>query len=167
MWKKYTSFNAWARYFEWNFKGYLWNSTQHILPIHWKIWFLHTTKILRAFRFKSSYAFLKHPLVSSGRTSKLHVSLPTNCWVIEDLWPTIKKVSTMHPATFPPVPSYLSKLWKPSMAADGLATQGARASAVIILTWFSQYIPVPVPKGLRSHANYLIRYNYLVSVLLL
>ena len=45
----------------WNFKGTLWNSTQNILPIHWKIWFLYNTDILRALRFKSSYAFLNAP----------------------------------------------------------------------------------------------------------
>ena len=49
------------RYFVWNFKGTLWNSTQNILPIHWKIWFLYNIEILRALRFKSSYAFLKRP----------------------------------------------------------------------------------------------------------
>ena len=45
----------------WNFKGTLWNSTQNILPIHWKIGFLYNIDILRALRFKSSYAFLKRP----------------------------------------------------------------------------------------------------------
>ena len=45
----------------WNFKGTLWNSTQNILPIHWKIWFLYDTEILRALKFKSSNAFLKCP----------------------------------------------------------------------------------------------------------
>ena len=38
-----------------------WNSTQNILPIHWKIWFLHNIEILRALRLKRSYAFLKRP----------------------------------------------------------------------------------------------------------
>ena len=47
--------NVWVRYFVWNFKGALWNSTQNILPIHWKIWFLYNIDILRALRFKSSY----------------------------------------------------------------------------------------------------------------
>ena len=47
----------------WNFKGTLWNSTQNNLPIHWKIWFLCNTEILRTLRFKSSYAFLKRPPV--------------------------------------------------------------------------------------------------------
>ena len=56
-----TSFNVWVRYFVWNFKGHLWNSTQNILPIHWKMWFLYNTEILRALRFKSSYTFLKRP----------------------------------------------------------------------------------------------------------
>ena len=46
----------------WNFKGYLWNSIQNILPIHWKVWFLYKIEILRALiRLKSSYAFLKRP----------------------------------------------------------------------------------------------------------
>ena len=45
----------------WNFKGYLWNSTQNILPIHWKINLLWNIEILRALRVKSSYAFLKRP----------------------------------------------------------------------------------------------------------
>ena len=58
---KSTSFNVWARYFVWHFKGTLWNSTQNILSIHWKIWFLYNNEILRALRFKSSYAFLKRP----------------------------------------------------------------------------------------------------------
>ena len=48
----------------WNFKGTLWNSTQNILPIHWKIWLLYNIEILRALRFKSSYAFLKRPPAS-------------------------------------------------------------------------------------------------------
>ena len=30
---KIISFNVWVRYFMWNFKGTLWNSTQNILPI--------------------------------------------------------------------------------------------------------------------------------------
>ena len=37
-----------------DFKGYLWNSTQNILPIHWKIQFLCNIEILRALSFKSS-----------------------------------------------------------------------------------------------------------------
>ena len=51
----------------WNFKGTLWNSTQNILPIHWKIWLLYNIEILRALRFKSSYALLKRPLVAQRR----------------------------------------------------------------------------------------------------
>ena len=45
----------------WNFKGYLWNSTQNIWPIHWKIMILSTFDNLRALRFKSSKVFLKRP----------------------------------------------------------------------------------------------------------
>ena len=38
--QRYLSFNVWVRYFVSNFKGYLWNFTQNILPIHvnWKYW---------------------------------------------------------------------------------------------------------------------------------
>ena len=43
----------------WNFKGYLWNSKQNILHIHWKI------PCLRAHGFKVSYEFLKCPLVTT------------------------------------------------------------------------------------------------------
>ena len=53
--KKIVSFNVWVRYFVWNFKGTLWNSTQNILPIHWRMWILFTVEYFRALRFKSSY----------------------------------------------------------------------------------------------------------------
>ena len=51
LWIKSTSRNIWARYFVWNFKGDLWNSTQNILPIHWKILFLFKVGIWRALKF--------------------------------------------------------------------------------------------------------------------
>ena len=54
LWIKCTSFDVWVRYFAWNFKGYLWNSAQNILPIHWKIRFLYNIEMLRALWFKSS-----------------------------------------------------------------------------------------------------------------
>ena len=46
-----------ARYFVWNFKGYLWNSTQNISPIHWKMRFLYSFENLRALIFTSSNVF--------------------------------------------------------------------------------------------------------------
>ena len=49
-----TSFNVWMRYFVWNFKGTLWNSTQNILSIHWKMCILFESDNFRALRFKSS-----------------------------------------------------------------------------------------------------------------
>ena len=58
---KILSFNVWVRYFVWNFKRYLWNSTQNILPIHWKMRILFTGENLRAIRFKSPSVFLKRP----------------------------------------------------------------------------------------------------------
>ena len=62
--KKKTLICFWAlknksSYFVWNFQGTLWNSTQNILPKHWKLWFLYNTEILRALRLKNAYAFLK------------------------------------------------------------------------------------------------------------
>ena len=50
-------------YFVRNFKGTLWNSTQNIIPIHWKVWFSYNIEILRALRVKSSDTFLKRPQV--------------------------------------------------------------------------------------------------------
>ena len=37
-----------GKIFVWNFKGYLWNSTQNIWPIHWKMWILFTCENFRA-----------------------------------------------------------------------------------------------------------------------
>ena len=48
---KIASFNVWVRYSVWNFKGPLWNSTQNILPMHWKMCILFTGEILKSFRF--------------------------------------------------------------------------------------------------------------------
>ena len=45
----YTSFNV--RNFVWNFNGYLWNSTQNILPIDWKMPF-YSVENLRTLIFK-------------------------------------------------------------------------------------------------------------------
>ena len=65
----------------WNFKGTLWNSTQNILLIHWKIRFLYNIGILRALKFKSSYAFLKRPLVTMLHMSR-HVQ---HCRLLDSL----------------------------------------------------------------------------------
>ena len=48
-------------------EGTLWTSTQNTLPIHWKIQFLYKVEILRALRFKSSYASLKRPPDTQSR----------------------------------------------------------------------------------------------------
>ena len=62
-------------------KIFLWNSAQNIFPIHWKIWFLYNTEILKALRFKSSYAFLKR---SPGHRCCILRSLVTFCtWNME------------------------------------------------------------------------------------
>ena len=54
------SFNVWVRYFLWYFKGPLLNSTQYILPIHWKTCSLLRSDQLRVPIFTSSLVFLKH-----------------------------------------------------------------------------------------------------------
>ena len=62
-------------------KIFLWNSAQNIFPIHWKIWFLYNTEILKALRFKSSYVFLKR---SPGHRCCILRSLVTFCtWNME------------------------------------------------------------------------------------
>ena len=58
---KIISFNVWVRYFVWNFKGTLWNSTQNILPIHWEMYSLLRREDLRAPRFTSPQSFLTLP----------------------------------------------------------------------------------------------------------
>ena len=49
---KIISFHVWLSYFVWNFKSPLWNSTQNILPLHWKICILWRGINFRAVRFK-------------------------------------------------------------------------------------------------------------------
>ena len=76
---KIVSFNVWVWYLVWNFKGYLWNSTQDILPIHWKMCiFLFTGEHFRDVRFKSSQAFLKCLLLLF--CSSLKDVRYCNCW---------------------------------------------------------------------------------------
>ena len=48
--------------------------------------------------------------------------MPANCWVFEDLWPTINKDWTMHPDTIPTVPSFWSTLWKPCHSSKFVQT---------------------------------------------
>ena len=61
LWIKCISFNVRVRYFVWNFKGNFWNSTQNILPMHWKIRFLYNIEILGVLGVKSSQVFLNRP----------------------------------------------------------------------------------------------------------
>ena len=61
---KIISINVWARYFVWSFKGTLWNSTQNILPIHWKIcirWHCKKT-YLSMYGQDICVEFLRYPL---------------------------------------------------------------------------------------------------------
>ena len=60
---KAACFNVWVRYFVPNFKGTLWNSTQNILPIGWKMCILLGIQNLRVPRFTSFQAFLNAPYI--------------------------------------------------------------------------------------------------------
>ena len=60
---KFASFDVWVRYFAWNFKGILWNSTQNISPIYWKMCTLLSSGTLIAPRFMSTLSFLNTPLM--------------------------------------------------------------------------------------------------------
>ena len=57
------AYNVWVRYLVWNFKGYIWNATQNIWPIHLKVCNVLRSEIFRAPRFMSLLAFLMLPLV--------------------------------------------------------------------------------------------------------
>ena len=67
---KIASFNLWVRYLVWNFKEYLGNFTQNILPIHWKMCVLQTYENARALRIKSIAH--PHPLCLH-KTSRLFI----------------------------------------------------------------------------------------------
>ena len=54
--KSKSSWNVWMRYFVWNFKG-IWNLTQNMWLIHWKMFILFKYHILTALRLKSSNIF--------------------------------------------------------------------------------------------------------------
>ena len=99
---KIASFNVWVRYFVWNFKGYLWNSTLNILPIHWQMWILFTGEKLSALRFKSLYVFLKRPLFPKD----VYIS----CAHIEDVF--FKEVSHLcaHIRLFLPIWSWTNAM---------------------------------------------------------
>ena len=51
---------------------YLWNSTQNILPIPWKVRFFYNGENVRALTFKNSYAFLKQSLICYNHVIKKH-----------------------------------------------------------------------------------------------
>ena len=70
---KIASCYVWVRYFVWKSKGYLWNSTQNILPIHWKMCILSTYEILRALIIKSTCALFETPPTN-----------PSHIWLIFD-----------------------------------------------------------------------------------
>ena len=85
----------------WNFKGYLWNSTQNILPIHWKMQFLFNIQFLRALR--ACKHFWNSPLHQPSRwhfqqhnSTMLYVIIMSQKWpgnhFANSLWTQINQV---------------------------------------------------------------------------
>ena len=52
-----------GKIFVWNLKGCLWNSTQNISPIHWKIWLYTTLKFLELLDLRAHKCFWNGTLV--------------------------------------------------------------------------------------------------------
>ena len=73
---KIMSFNVRIRYFVWNIRVMLWNSTWNILPLHYLI--SYKVDHLRVLWFNSSYAFLKFPF---GLWSLLSCATHMVVWV--------------------------------------------------------------------------------------
>ena len=61
-----TFFKVWARYFVWNLKGYIWNSTQISCLYLENVLFLYKVETLGTLRFKISLVFLKWPAATSS-----------------------------------------------------------------------------------------------------
>ena len=57
-------YNVGVRYFVWNFKGTLWNSTRNILSMHWNIRFLTTSKFQVIFDLRAHKCFWSAPCLS-------------------------------------------------------------------------------------------------------
>ena len=75
--RKNISFNVSVRYFVWNFKGYLWNSTQNILPIHWNQWLngLHPHDSTHSITKSSRKRIQLNWFSSANYNNQLHHSL--------------------------------------------------------------------------------------------
>ena len=69
----------WVRYLLWNFKEYLWNSTQNILPLHWKNWFLHNVEILELSDLRAHTPQVRsHNMwINSGSLISMQYNYPT------------------------------------------------------------------------------------------
>ena len=78
-WIKIASFNVRVRYFVWNFKGSLWNSTQNILPIHWKM--CRWLKIYELLDLRAHTCFWNAPKISCRYScvEKKHIKIAKYC----------------------------------------------------------------------------------------
>ena len=75
MWITSTSFNVWVRYFVWNFKGYLWNSTQISYPYIDRYDFYTTLKFLELLDLRAHTRFWNAPQVNDRcRNVKFKIS---------------------------------------------------------------------------------------------
>ena len=69
-----------VKIFVWNFKRYLWNSTQNILTIYWKIWFF-----IQCGKFKSSQIYDLISIFETPSRSCNHIKYSTNKANLRDL----------------------------------------------------------------------------------
>ena len=76
---KSASFIVWVRHFVWNFEYTIWNSTQNILPIHWKIWYLYSIGILELLDLRAHTHFWT-PTPSSLDSGSLTGRGISKCW---------------------------------------------------------------------------------------
>ena len=68
--KKIHIFQCLVRYFMWNINSSLWNSTQNILPTHWKMQLVSNIEISRALDIRACKHFLNTPWFSNHKWNK-------------------------------------------------------------------------------------------------
>ena len=100
----------WLRFFVWNFNDTPLNSTQNILPIHWKMCVLFTGENLRA--FMSSEALLKRPRLTLGESRRIlsrpHFYQTRSAWSMDQ--GSTKKRSAVH--NFVPTVTKFCVIWE-------------------------------------------------------
>ena len=157
----------------WNFKGTLWNSTQNILPIHWKMCILFTGENLRALRRPPGNDLVPSGWIKRGKVNvKGEQSHIPNvlCQVLSSLslvlGRSMKTMLLLMPdALFLSWCRWIKILSHETQdqflffpAADGLVTQGTRTFVALVLTEVARNILVSALKteSCHDHANLVV-----------